>query len=63
MMHDWGDETPKLIAMWSRVKGNESSNVITIVIICVFVLLWWHLHCAGVSPNHVRGGHKKGKKK
>jgi len=39
MMHDWGDETPKLIAMWSRVKGNESSNVITIVIICAFVAL------------------------
>ena len=37
MMRDWGDETPKLIAAWSRVKGSNA-NVLTIVVICVFVL-------------------------
>ena len=36
MMHDWGDETPKLIAMWSRVKGSNA-NGLTIVVIAVFV--------------------------
>ncbi len=39
MLHDWGEETPKLISMWSRVKGSDSSNIITIVIISVFVIL------------------------
>ena len=40
MMHDWGDETPKLIAMWSRVKG-DNANVMTIIVIaiCVAALL------------------------
>ena len=35
MMHDWGDETPKLTAMWSRVKGSNA-DVLTIVVICAF---------------------------
>lgn len=26
MMHDWGDESEKLIAMWARVKGNQLSG-------------------------------------
>ncbi len=25
MEHDWGDDTSKLLAMWSRLKGNEMS--------------------------------------
>lgn len=36
MMHDWGDETPKLTAMWSRVKGSNA-NVLTIVVIAVVI--------------------------
>ena len=32
--HDWGDDTAKLIAMWSRVKG-ENANVGTIIVICL----------------------------
>lgn len=38
MMHDWGDETPKLTAMWSRVKGSNA-NGLTIAVIAVFVAL------------------------
>ena len=30
--HDWGDDTAKLIAMWSRVKG-ESANLGTILVV------------------------------
>ena len=35
--HDWGEKTEKLIAMWSRVKGNDA-NASTIIIISVFLL-------------------------
>lgn len=34
LMHDWGDDTPKLISMWSRVKG-DNANVFTIIIIAL----------------------------
>lgn len=37
MMHDWGDETGKLISMWSRVKG-DNANAMTIIVICVLVV-------------------------
>ena len=36
MLHDWGNETDKLISMWSRVKG-DNANVMTIVVICVVI--------------------------
>ena len=32
MEHDWGDRTPELVAMWSRVKG-ENANMTTIIVI------------------------------
>ena len=32
--HDWGDRTPDLVAMWSRVKG-ESANAMTGIVIGV----------------------------
>jgi len=35
--HDWGDRTPDLVAMWSRVKG-ENANGMTVVVVVVFVL-------------------------
>jgi spermidine/putrescine transport system substrate-binding protein len=63
MMHDWGDETPKLISMWSRVKGNESSNVVTIVIICVFVVLLVIFALRrSISKSRRGSSNKKGKK-
>ena len=34
--HDWGDRTPQLVEMWSRVKG-ESANAMTVVVIAVFL--------------------------
>lgn len=37
LMHDWGDDTGKLISMWSRVKG-DNANAMTIVVICVLVV-------------------------
>ena len=33
--HDWGDRTPQLVEMWSRVKG-ESADAMTMIVISVF---------------------------
>jgi spermidine/putrescine transport system substrate-binding protein len=33
--HDWGDRTPQLVEMWSRVKG-ESADAMTVIVISVF---------------------------
>jgi len=35
MMHDWGNDTQKLISMWSRVKGQNASSTTFIVIAVV----------------------------
>ncbi len=34
--HDWGDRTPQLVEMWSRVKGDSASSM-TIIVIGVFL--------------------------
>ena len=34
LMHDWGDESYRLIEMWSRVKG-DNANLFTLIIIFV----------------------------
>ena len=36
--HDWGKDTDKLLAMWSRVKG-DNANVTTFVVVGIFLLL------------------------
>ena len=35
--HDWGDRTPELVAMWSRVKGENASGM-TVVVVAVFIV-------------------------
>ena len=35
--HDWGERTPELVAMWSRVKG-ENANSMTVIVVAVFLL-------------------------
>ncbi len=37
MEHDWGERTEPLIAMWSRVKGDNASNM-TLIVISTFLL-------------------------
>lgn len=34
--HDWGERTPYLVAMWSRVKG-ESASSMTMIVVAVFI--------------------------
>ena len=38
MMHDNGDRTEALLAMWSRVKG-DNANTVTYVIIAIALLV------------------------
>ena len=35
--HDWGERTPQLVEMWSRVKG-ESANAMTMAVVIVFIV-------------------------
>ena len=37
--HDWGDDTDKLLAMWSRVKGNNASVSTMVVLLAAAALL------------------------
>ena len=37
LMHDWGQDTDKLISMWSRVKGENASSM-TFIVIAVVIL-------------------------
>lgn len=32
LMHDWGEESGKLLAMWSRIKGNNANSTTVIVV-------------------------------
>ncbi len=37
MEHDWGDDTDKLLAMWSRVKGDNASGMTYVIIVLALV--------------------------
>ena len=37
--HDWGERTPDLVAMWSRVKGENANGMTVAVLALVFVAL------------------------
>ncbi len=39
ILHDWGNETDKLISMWSRVKGENANTMTFIVLAGIFILL------------------------
>ena len=40
--HDWGDDTDKLLAMWSRVKGNNASvSTMVVLAAAVVLLVFW----------------------
>lgn len=58
MMHDNGEDTAKLLAMWSRVKGNNSS-AITYIIIGVIIALAAGF---GIYSKVSKNKRKKGKR-
>jgi spermidine/putrescine transport system substrate-binding protein len=39
LMHDCGDQTEEMLAMWSRVKGDNLSSGLVIFIVVVLVLV------------------------
>ena len=39
LMHDWGDDSAKLVKMWSDVKGNNASFFTYFIIIATFAVL------------------------
>ena len=58
--HDWGKDTDKLLAMWSRVKGDNANSMTYIIIVIAVVAL-----VAGyvASKKNKKHGHKKHGKK
>jgi spermidine/putrescine transport system substrate-binding protein len=52
--HDWGERTPELVAMWSRVKG-ENANGMTLVVVGIVLV-------AMVALLVIRGNKKKNKR-
>ena len=61
MEHDWGDRTPALLDMWSRVKG-DNATVLTAVVVSLFVLaIAGFVIFSHVSKKHKHRGRKSHK--
>ena len=56
--HDWGEDTAKLIAMWSRVKG-ENANVGTIIVVLFALALLAALGIWSKTKKARRRGRKR----
>ena len=52
--HDWGDDTDKLLAMWSRVKGDNANTMTYVIIIIAIVALGagYYVSKRGKSRRH-----------
>ena len=59
MEHDWGADTDKLLAMWSRVKGdNAGTSTYIVVILAVVVLAVFFVVRARGKKSHKHGKHQ-----
>ena len=58
--HDWGEDTAKLIGMWSRVKG-ENASLSTVIVIVVALGLLAAIGIASKTKKSRRGGKRRGK--
>lgn len=58
LMHDWGNDSDKLISMWSRVKG-ESADYMTVVVIIAVIAV---AVIAGIVARS-KSRHKKSRKR
>ena len=56
--HDWGDDTAKLLAMWSRVKGDNANTMTYIIIIVAIVALGAGYYASKRSKSHRRRSKK-----
>lgn len=59
MEHDWGQNTSKLIAMWSRVKGSNANTSTVIVIAAVLVALVFFVVRARVVASRKKKTHRR----
>ena len=57
--HDWGQDTDKLLAMWSRVKGDNASSLTYVIIALALVAV---LAAVIVSKNSKRRRHRKSRR-
>ncbi|MBP5397124.1 MAG: ABC transporter substrate-binding protein [Bacteroidales bacterium] len=49
--HDWGEDTEKLLAMWSRVKGDNADATTYVILVCAALILVGALISARRSKN------------
>ena len=57
--HDWGGDTDKLLAMWSRVKGDNASSMTYIIIAVAIVALLIGYAASKKNKKHGRKTHGK----
>ena len=57
--HDWGKDTDKLLAMWSRVKGDNASSLTYIIIALTFVAI---VAALVISKRNKKRRHKSHRK-
>lgn len=59
MEHDWGQDTEKLIAMWSRVKGSNANATTVIVIAAVVAVLIFLIVRSRVAAFRKKKSHRR----
>lgn len=59
MEHDWGQDTEKLIAMWSRVKGSNANATTVIVIAAVVAVLIFLIVRSRVAASRKKKSHRR----
>jgi spermidine/putrescine transport system substrate-binding protein len=57
--HDWGKDTDKLLAMWSRVKGDNASSLTYVVIVLALLAIIAAVLFSNKSKKRRRKSHKK----
>ena len=57
--HDWGKDTDKLLAMWSRVKGDNASSMTYVVIVLALAAIAAAVIFGNKSKKRRRKSHKK----
>ena len=57
--HDWGKDTDKLLAMWSRVKGDNASSLTYVIIALALVAI---IAAIVISKRNKKRRHKSHRK-